>query len=149
MPQHCRGRPAAQHVDIVDELSSSAHAMHDRQRLTTRPEPTGPIPEIDSAVEEVLEPETLRERPGQQQSGVGDCVGVIEGHSDPVQTARDSHREDALLIGEDGWRREPPSSQFRGHFPRTQPHSPQQPNGGFRLREPTLESTSILTSGGR
>ncbi len=73
--------------------------MDQRHRLAAGPEEVGAVGQVDGAVEDLFETEVLGGGGGQEQSGVGHGVVVIEGHPDPVKAVRCSHPEDGLLIG--------------------------------------------------
>jgi hypothetical protein len=131
--EHPRGRPDAQHLDVVDAVPTGEQAMHHRQDLAARPGGTGPFAEVDQLVGGLLDPQPVGQGGGQQQPGVGDQALVIERRIDLVQhDVGGSHRKGAsgsrgmagfaaaILPGQE--------ALFT-----IQPASTDHPIGGFRL----------------
>jgi hypothetical protein len=71
--------------------------MDQRHDLAARQERARAVTQIDHLVGQCFQPQVLGQRSGQQQPGISHRVLVVEGHSDPVKTVRNSHRKDALL----------------------------------------------------
>jgi len=68
------------------------------QQLAAGPVRASPLAKVDQLVGCLLDPQPLGQRGGQQQTRVGDGVGVVEDDVEPVQGVGGSHRERALLI---------------------------------------------------
>jgi hypothetical protein len=62
----------------------------------------GPVAKVDQLVGELLDAEALGEDGGQDQTGVGDRVGVVEHDPKPAWTVGGWHRKGALLRAASG-----------------------------------------------
>jgi hypothetical protein len=84
----------------------------------------GPLAQVDHLIGGLLDAQPLGQRGRQQQTGVGDRVGVVKAAVELIQDVGGSHREPALLIGEHGssGRRHAPSSEGLAQH-RDQQHS--------------------------
>jgi hypothetical protein len=60
------------------------------------------IAKVDALIEQLAQQQSLGQRGGQDQAGVGDQVLVIEADRDGVGTAAGSHLTGAFLIGSSG-----------------------------------------------
>ena len=116
--EHLGARSGAQHVGVVDVAGPGHHGMDERQDLASRPEPADAPRQVDGGVTELLEPEPLGQGGDEHQPGVGHQVRLVEGHRDPVDSARYWLHRKCLLCGRELRRRAPQFSQHRGHFPR-------------------------------
>ena len=74
----------------------------------------GASPKVDALIEQLAQQQSLGQRGGQDQAGVGDQVLVIEADRDGVGTAAGSHLTGAFLIGSSG-RFSNPFSQVNRH----------------------------------
>ncbi|HEY3035627.1 MAG TPA: SpvB/TcaC N-terminal domain-containing protein [Streptosporangiaceae bacterium] len=111
--QHAGGLSAAQQVGVVDAVPTRQHRMHQGQQLPAGMGGAGPLAQVDQRIGGLLDAQPLGQRGRQQQTRVGDGVGVVEADVELVQGVGRSHRESALLIGEHG-------SSGRRHSPRSE-----------------------------
>ena len=86
--QHGGRRPGPQHVGVVDVRGPGHHGVHQGQDLSARLESTGPPAEPDSRVAQSLEAEPAHQGGDEQQTGIGHQIRIVEGHGDPVDSAR-------------------------------------------------------------
>jgi hypothetical protein len=85
VPEHQPGAAGAQDVTVGDRVGAQQHRVHQRQHLPPRPRPARSARQADRLVDQLLEPEPLRQRRRQQQPGVRDRPLVIELDLQPVQ----------------------------------------------------------------
>ena len=79
---------AAQHVGVVDVGTAGHNGVHHRHHLAPRPRTAHSSRQTDHRVDQRFELEANGQRGDQQQPGVGNQVGVIEAHPDPVDGMR-------------------------------------------------------------
>jgi hypothetical protein len=58
-----------------------------------------PLSEIDDLIGEGFDPQPSGQRPGQDETGMGHHMVVIEGHVEPVESVGRSHLKSAFLSG--------------------------------------------------
>jgi len=73
---------------VVDVTAAGHHRVHQREHLAAGPCPTDAPREIDGGVDQAFETKTGYQRGHQQQPGIGHQIGLVEGHVDPVDSAR-------------------------------------------------------------
>ena len=100
--EHLGGLTGAEHIGVINTVAADHQRVQQRQHLAARPVGAGALAQVDQLVDHRLDPEPLRQGGGQQQSGVGDRVLIVEGDRKAVWTVGGWHRESALLIGMDG-----------------------------------------------
>jgi hypothetical protein len=83
--QHALGRPGAQQLGVVDAVTAGEHGVDQGEQLASRTGRARPVTQIDQLVGDLLDPQPLGQGRGQQQPGVGDRPGVVEGDLDLVQ----------------------------------------------------------------
>ena len=71
-------------VGVVDVGAAGQQRGHDGEDLASRQRPADPAPELHGGVDQRVQPKSGDQRCGQQQSGCGDGVVVIEDHRDAV-----------------------------------------------------------------
>jgi hypothetical protein len=98
------GRPGPQRLDVVDAIATGEQRVDQGEQLATGPGRARTITQINELVGELLDPEPLGQRRGQQQPRGGDGVIVIEGDVDGVENdVRGSHRKGVLRLGVNDW----------------------------------------------
>ena len=63
---------------MIDVAGPGDHRVHQRQHLAARTGTADPADQAHRGVDQRLQPEPLRQRRDQQQTGVGDQVRLIE-----------------------------------------------------------------------
>jgi uncharacterized protein (DUF433 family) len=81
--QHPLGRAGAQHVEIIDALDASEHAVDDGGGLAPRP-----VADRHDLISRCFEAKVIEQRGGQDQPGVGDRVVIVEVHPNTVGNLR-------------------------------------------------------------
>jgi hypothetical protein len=98
------GRPGPQRLDVVDAIATGEQRVDQGEQLATGPGRARTITQINELVGELLDPEPLGQRRGQQQPRGGDGVIVIEGDVDGVENdVRGSHRKGVRRLGVNDW----------------------------------------------
>jgi hypothetical protein len=86
---------------VVDVRGPGDHSVDEGQDLAARCETTNAALEADGLVAQLLETEPAHQGSDEQQAGIGDKIRIIEGHGDPVDSARYwLHRKCLLGVGE-------------------------------------------------
>ena len=78
----------AQRVGIVDAVTTGERGADERRHLVSGVRPARRLSEIDVAVDELPQAETLAERGRRQQPRVGYQAVVVKGYAEPVGAAR-------------------------------------------------------------
>lgn len=86
--KHRLGGTGSQHVGVVDVAATRHHGVHQGQYLATRKCATHTTRQVDQVIDQAFETQSDHQRGHQQQPSVGHQMGVIEGHVDPVDSAR-------------------------------------------------------------
>jgi hypothetical protein len=73
---------------MVDVAATRHHGVHQRQHLASGKGATHPTRQVDHLVDQSFETKSDPQGGHQQQPGIGHQVRVIEGHRDPVDSAR-------------------------------------------------------------
>jgi hypothetical protein len=71
--------------------------MDQRHRFVPDVRSAGGVPQVDVLIDQLAQAEMLSEGGRQDQPGVGHRVLVVEGHREPVETVRRSHRKGASV----------------------------------------------------
>jgi hypothetical protein len=129
------GRPGPQRLDVVDAIATGEQRVDQGEQLATGPGRSRTITQINELVGELLDPEPLGQRRGQQQPRGGDGVIVIEGDVDGVENdVRGSHRKGVLRLGVNDWLATVILAG-QGTLFIIQSRSPDHPIGGCRLSD--------------
>ena len=131
--EHPCGGTTAQQVGVVDAVGPGNHRVDEGCELAAGVGRAWPLAEADELVGGLLDTKTLAEGGGQQQPGVGDGVGVVEGDVELVERVGGWHRKGALLSWSDGRLSNAILPAQRALFI-SRPRSDQFPIGGLRLR---------------
>ena len=86
--EHRLGAPGAQHVRVVDVTPARHHRVDQGEHLASRARPPDDAAHLHRVVDEALQTEATDERRNEQQAGVGHQSRLIEGHRQPVDSAR-------------------------------------------------------------
>src|SRR6266508_6594487 len=86
--EHRLGSPGSQGVAIVDGVAAGQQGVNDGHGLVPDVRPSGRRPQVEDRVEQLLQPEVLREGGGQQQAGICHQMIVVETDVEPVQGVR-------------------------------------------------------------
>jgi hypothetical protein len=109
------GGAGAQYVGVVDAVAAGDHRLGQGEQLAPGAVGAGAVAKVDELIDDLLDAEPLGQRRGEDQPGVGDRVGVVEGDGQGVGTVRRWHRESALRVRVPG-ASATPFSQLRGPF---------------------------------
>jgi hypothetical protein len=86
--QHPVGCSGSEHVCVVDAVSAGQHGVDHGHGLAAHVGSARRIAEIQVALDQLLQPQMLGQGSGEQEPGIGDGVGVIEGDPQTVQSVR-------------------------------------------------------------
>ena len=103
MPEHLLGACCAQHVSVIDHVTTGHHRVQQGQHLAAGPVVAGSVAKVDQLVDHCLHTQPFSQRCGQRQARVGDGVVVIEGDDEGAWGVRRWHRKGALRVGMHGW----------------------------------------------
>jgi hypothetical protein len=112
--EHLPGGAGTQPVSVTDPCSPGQRRVHQRHGFLADVGRARRIAKVDALIEQLAQQQSLGQRGGQDQAGVGDQVLVIEADRDGVGTAAGSHLTGAFLIGSSG-RFSNPFSQVNRH----------------------------------
>ena len=94
------GGPArAQHVGIDDAVAADQRGGHQRHQLVAAVGPSRGIAQIQVAVGQCGQAETVGESGGKEQPGIGHQAGVVKGDLDPVRVVVWQHLLGAPCFG--------------------------------------------------
>jgi hypothetical protein len=82
------GRSGPEHVGMVDVTGTCHHGVHQGEDLATGQRTTDPSGEVDRAIDQAFETEPHHQSGHQDQPGIGHQIRLVEGHLDPVDSAR-------------------------------------------------------------
>ena len=88
MPQHRLGGTRSQHVAVVDRVAARQGRVDHRHGLMADIGPPCGVAQVHVGLEQLPQPQVLRQRGRRDQPGVGHQPPVIEDHADPVQAVR-------------------------------------------------------------
>ena len=99
MPEHIGGPARAQQITVIDAVRAQRHRRDQRHHLRALVARADTLAKHDTRVDQRLDPQPLRERPRQDDSGVRDRPLVIERDRDAIQSDRpvNMHHEGDLL----------------------------------------------------
>jgi hypothetical protein len=86
MAQQLGGLGGAEHIGVVDAVRPGHHGVQQREDLAAGSVMAGAITEVDQLIDQLLDAQPVGEGGGQQQSGIGDGVVVVEAGGQPVWT---------------------------------------------------------------
>jgi hypothetical protein len=100
--EHLAGGAAAQHISVVDAVPTRQHGVDQGQQLAPGMGCAGPLAQVNQVVGGLLDAQPLGQGGRQEQTGVGDGVGVVEAGVELVEGMGGSHRGRGLLMWEHG-----------------------------------------------
>ena len=111
-PEHRVRAARAQRVRVVDAVAAREGGHHEARDLVAGVGPSGRLPEVHVAVDELAQAEAAEQGGRQEQPGIRDELRRVERRVDPVEPVGRSHPPGAPLSGSD-WCVATPSSLFR------------------------------------
>ena len=86
--QHLLGTDSAQHVGIVDAVTTGQHRRHQGQHLVPRVGSARDTTQVNMAIHQLAQTQVMGQRDRQKQSGVGHQAVIVEGDLDAVGLLR-------------------------------------------------------------